>query len=158
LVAQRRQVARVPGPPSAAQAVDDWASMLRDGAFLESIFAEVAPGAFSAEELARAVAANRDQHERISAWIEGDHRAQPELDAEDDALLLRAWQLRVGPLPGRGSAPLVYRHVAIDEVQDFSPVEVQVLLDCLDKSRSITLAGDTQQHVLTDAGFTSWSA
>ena len=158
LVAQRRQVARVAGPPNAAQAVDDWASMLRDGPFLESVFAEVAPGAFSSEELARAVAANRDQHERVSAWIEGDHRAQPELDAEDDALLLRAWQLRVGPLPGRGGAALVYRHVAIDEVQDFSPVEVQVLLDCLDKSRSITLAGDTQQHVLTDAGFTSWSA
>ena len=35
----------------------------------------------------------------------------------------------------------------IDEVQDFSPLEVRVLLDCLDERRSITLAGDTQQHV-----------
>jgi len=61
---------------------------------------------------------------------------------------LRAWQLRIGPLPGRDSAPLRYRHVAIDEVQDFSPVEVQVLLDCLDDRRSITLAGDTQQHLM----------
>jgi DNA helicase-2/ATP-dependent DNA helicase PcrA len=47
--------------------------------------------------------------------------------------------------------------VAIDEVQDFSPLEVRVLLGCLDEHRSITLAGDTQQHVMKDAGFTSWS-
>jgi DNA helicase-2/ATP-dependent DNA helicase PcrA len=52
---------------------------------------------------------------------------------------------------------LLYRHIAIDEVQDFSPVEVQVLLGCLDRHQSITLAGDTQQHVMKDAGFTSWA-
>ena len=69
-----------------------------------------------------------------------------ELDPEDDALLLRAWQLRVGPLPGAEGGPLRYRHVAIDEVQDFAAVEVRVLLDCLDDRRSLTLAGDTQQQ------------
>ncbi len=83
--------------------------------------------------------------------------ADAELDPEDDALLLRAWQLRVGPLPGAEGAPLRYRHVAIDEVQDFSPLEVRVLLGCLDERQSITLAGDTQQHSLEDAGFTSWA-
>jgi len=31
-----------------------------------------------------------------------------------------------------------------------------VLIDCLDARRSLTLAGDTQQHVLQAAGFTSW--
>ena len=61
------------------------------------------------------------------------------------------------PLPDASGEPLRYRHVAIDEVQDFSPLEVQVLLGCLDERRSITLAGDTQQHVLEDAGFTSWA-
>ena len=157
LVALRRQVERVPGSSAALQAIDDWASVLRDVAVLESVFAEVAPGAFTREELERAAAACRDQHERILAWIEGDHHAQPELDAEDDALLLRAWQLRVGPIPARGGGALRYRHVAMDEVQDFSAIEVQVLLGCLDAHQSITLAGDTQQHVLPDAGFTSWS-
>jgi len=157
LVALRRQVERVPGSSAALQAIDDWASVLRDVAVLESVFAEVAPGAFTREELERAAAACRDQHERILAWIEGDHHAQPELDAEDDALLLRAWQLRVGPIPARGGGALRYRHVAMDEVQDFSAIEVQVLLGCLDARQSITLAGDTQQHVLPDAGFTSWS-
>jgi DNA helicase-2/ATP-dependent DNA helicase PcrA len=42
-------------------------------------------------------------------------------------------------------------------VQDFAPVEVRVLLDCLDERRSLTLAGDTQQHVMEHSGFTSWS-
>ncbi len=76
---------------------------------------------------------------------------QAELDDEDPALLLYAWQLRVGALPVR------YRHVAIDEVQEFAPVEVRVLLGCLDERRSITLAGDTQQHLGEHGGFASWA-
>jgi DNA helicase-2/ATP-dependent DNA helicase PcrA len=30
-------------------------------------------------------------------------------------------------------------------------------VDCLDEHRSITLAGDTQQHIMQDAGFASWA-
>jgi DNA helicase-2/ATP-dependent DNA helicase PcrA len=59
---------------------------------------------------------------------------------------------------GPAGRPIRYRHLAIDEVQDFSPLEVRVLLDCTDDHRSVTLAGDTQQHVMQDAGFTSWDA
>ena len=72
-------------------------------------------------------------------------------------MLFRSWQLRIGPLPGAGGRPLRYRHIAVDEVQDFAPLEVQVLLDCLDERRSITLAGDTQQHIVEEGGFTSWT-
>jgi len=43
-------------------------------------------------------------------------------------------------------------------VQDFAAVEVHVLLDCLDRNQSITLAGDTQQHVIETSGFRSWGA
>ena len=157
LIALERQVARVPGAATAAQAIDDWASVLTDAPFLAQVIDEVAAGAFGAEELRRVSDWSRREHEKVVAWMEGDHDAQAELDAEDHALLLRAWQLRVGPIPGRGSEPLRYRHVAIDEVQDFSPIEVRVLLDCLDKRRSITLAGDTQQHITKDGGFTSWA-
>ena len=95
--------------------------------------------------------------EEINAWVEGDKEERAELDPEDDALLLRAWQLRMGSLPDRSGRPLRYRHVAVDAVQDFSPLEVQVLMDCLDEHRSLTLAGDTQQHVMQEAGFTSWT-
>jgi len=63
----------------------------------------------------------------------------------------------VGPLRASGGRPIRYRHIAIDEVQDFSPLEVRVLLDCADERQSVTLAGDTQQHVMKDAGFTSWT-
>ena len=88
--------------------------------------------------------------------MDGDRTIEAEIGPENDALLLRCWQLRSGDLPGP-NGPLRYRHIAVDEVQDFSPLEVRVLLDCLDERRCMTLAGDTQQHVLEDAGFTSWS-
>ncbi len=156
LVALERHVARVAGAPTVTQAIDDWASVLGDAPFLEGVLDEVAAGAFSRKEIRRITDWSRREYEKVVAALEGDHDAQAEVDAEDHALLLRAWQLRVGPIPGRGSEALRYRHVAIDEVQDFSPVEVRVLLDCLDKRRSITLAGDTQQHITKDAGFTSW--
>ncbi len=151
------QVQRVPGAASAEQALDDWASMLTQKGLLEEICARDDAPAFSASEIERVVDWNRRQNEDLFQWIEGDSEIQAALDPEDDALLLRAWQLRVGPLRAGGRKPLRYRHVAIDEVQDFSPVEVQVLLDCLDRERSITLAGDTQQHVMEQSGFTSWS-
>jgi DNA helicase-2/ATP-dependent DNA helicase PcrA len=100
---------------------------------------------------------NRARIEELCSALAGDPEATGELDPEDDALLLRAWQLRVGPLLGPGGRPLRYRHAVLDEVQDFSPLEVQVLLDCLDRESSITLAGDTQQHVMQTSGFSSWS-
>jgi len=156
LFALEEQVRRNPGPRTPAQAFDDWSSVLCQASILEEAVARVSPGAFSAEEVRRAADWSRARQEELAAWLEGDAEVPAELDPEDDALLLRAWQLRVGPLLGRGSSPLRYRHVAIDEVQDFSPVEVRVLIDCLDERRSLTLAGDTQQHVVEAAGFTSW--
>ncbi|MFN8625525.1 MAG: AAA family ATPase [Candidatus Binatia bacterium] len=156
LVAMDTQVRRVGGAPRPEQVVDDWASVLSRPALLEEVFAAVAPQAFTADELARATTWNRARYDELAAWMEGDPQARAQLDPEDDALLLRAWQLRIGTLP-RGNKPLRYRHIAIDEVQDFSPVEVQVLLGCLDEHRSLTLAGDTQQHIMKDAGFTSWA-
>ncbi len=157
LHALETHVKRTPGPKTAAQALDDWASVLCQPDLLAEAVAAVAPGAFTRDDLARAAEHCRARHEELSAFLEGDPDSGAALDPEDDALLLRAWQLRVGPLPARGGGPLRYRHVAIDEVQDFSPVEVRVLIDCLDEHRSVTLAGDTQQHVMQAAGFTSWS-
>jgi len=157
LTALAEQVQRVPGPKTAAQVLDDWASVLCRAEALAPLVARCAPGAFRESELASAAAWSRARHEELTAFLEGDVSVEAALDAEDDALLLRAWQLRVGPLPGRGGQPLRYRHVAIDEVQDLSPVEVRVLIDCLDEHRSLTLAGDTQQHVMKEAGFSSWS-
>jgi DNA helicase-2/ATP-dependent DNA helicase PcrA len=81
------------------------------------------------------------------------------LDREDDSLLLLLHQRLRGPLM-RGSKTreaLVYEHVLVDEAQDYSPVELAVLLGTVSAGRSITLAGDTAQRVLLDNGFTDWN-
>lgn len=151
------QVERVQAPASPEQAIDDWISVLTQPERVQSRLRELHPDAFRDRELERIAEWCRDRYDEILAWQAGERDVPAALDVEDDPLLLRAWQLRVGPLRGPNKQPLRYRHMAIDEVQDFSPLEVQVLLNTLDKSRSITLAGDTQQHVMKDAGFHSWS-
>jgi DNA helicase-2/ATP-dependent DNA helicase PcrA len=156
LVALERQVKEIEGPHNARQVVDDWGSVLSRYDMLREVIDEVAPGAFSDNDLRRAAEWCRERHAEIIARLNGDREVQAELDVEDDTLLLRAWQLRIGPLSRRAGRPLRYRHVAIDEVQDFSPLEVRVLFDCLDDRHSMTLAGDTRQHVMQEAGFTSW--
>lgn len=156
--ALRRQVARVLGPRSVEQAFDDWASVLTQRRLLAEVFAEFAPGQFRDRDLDRFVDWNRRRLEEMNSAIAGDAEADGALDAEDDALLLRAWQLRIGKLVGRSNRPHLYRHVAIDEVQDFAPLEVRVLLDSMQRDASITLAGDTQQHLMEHSGFTSWAS
>ncbi len=155
--ALEQQVARSAGKPTRAQVVDDWLSVLSDAALLCDVFAEHDPSAFSDAQLGEVASWCRARGDEISSWLAGDREVAAALDPEDDAILLRAWQLRVGPLPAADGEPLRYRHVAIDEVQDFSALEVRVLMECLDEQRSLTLAGDTQQHVTQSSGFTSWS-
>jgi DNA helicase-2/ATP-dependent DNA helicase PcrA len=152
-----RHVASTPGPRNREQALDDWLSVMTRLPLLRTCCEELAPGLFPEADLRQFVEWSRRRNEELAAWLAGDGESEASLDPEDDALLLRAWQLRVGPLRYRRKRPLRYRHVAIDEVQDFAPLEVNVLLECLDARRSITLAGDTQQHVMQQSGFTSWS-
>ncbi len=155
LKALEQQVARVQGTGDARQATDDWSSVLTREEQLVEVFEREAPGAFSRDEIGRACAFNRARAEELAQWRANEPGVDAELDEGDLPLLLRAFQLRAGVLPGPGGR-LRYRHVVIDEVQDFSPLEVQVLLGCLGKESSITLAGDTQQHVVQEGGFTSW--
>ena len=156
-VALAEHVRRTPAESRPHQVIDDWGSTLSDAALLEAVAAREAPGVFTPEELRRAAGWSRTRHEELVAWMRGEPESEAFLDAEDDALLLRAWQLRMGDLPAQHGGALRYRHVAVDEVQDFSPLEIQVLLGCLDGRRSLTLAGDTQQHVVEHGGFTSWA-
>jgi len=146
-------IGRVNGPKTAAQALDDVMSTTTDIELLSEFLGD----GFTRGELTQATTWLRDRYEELIARAEGDKEVDAALDDEDDALLLYAWQRRVGPLRARGKRNLRYRHVAVDEVQDFSPIDVRVLLGCLDSHKSITLAGDTQQHVMRDAGFTSWT-
>ena len=93
----------------------------------------------------------------LDPYLASDGRSEEEepvlLDREDDALLLRIVQLRRGHLRGRGKDPIRYEHLVIDEAQDFSPVELAVLVDTVSRGQSITMAGDTAQRLVLDSGF-----
>lgn len=83
-----------------------------------------------------------------------DERAT--LDPEDDALLLRAYQLVVGPLRNKKNKALAMEHLFVDEAQDLAPVDFCVLADIVSRQKSITLAGDTAQRLHVDTGFRDW--
>ncbi len=137
--------------------VGEWAALLTDRQALGAGFARHAPGLFTEGQL-----------DTIHRWcVERDrlrtagHQADDEdesyaLDAEDDALLLRMYQLQRGPLGG-ARGPITYEHLMVDEVQDFAPVELAVLLESTTPERSVTLAGDTAQAIASEHGFVSWT-
>jgi DNA helicase-2/ATP-dependent DNA helicase PcrA len=163
-----------------------WAELLSDKAALKRLFDEKAPGTFSPGELERAHAwcaahatsivadlevetkpgglveaasDDEDDDAPMRAGIDGrelDERVR--LDSEDDALLLLLHQRLRGPLTKGGSSrePIVFEHILVDEAQDLSPVELAVVLATASSANSITLAGDVQQRMLLDNGFSDW--
>jgi len=137
--------------------VGEWASLLTDRQALARGFAMHAPGLFSDGQIEsiHRWCVERDRLRTGSANAEDDGERYA-LDAEDEALLLRIHQLQRGRLQG-AKGPLDYHHLMIDEVQDFAPVELAVLLDCTTPRRSITLAGDTNQGIAPEHGFVSWT-
>jgi DNA helicase-2/ATP-dependent DNA helicase PcrA len=82
------------------------------------------------------------------------------LDLEDDTLLLRLSQKLRGPLTRGVSSrePVLYEHILIDEAQDLSPVELAVVLGTVSQAESVTLAGDVQQRLLMDNGFSDFES
>jgi len=83
-------------------------------------------------------------------------------DNEDDPILLRLVQLKRGTLMPSGGEPIIYEHVAVDEAQDRSALEIKVLVEAVaapdddPTKRSITIAGDTAQRLVFDNNFTTW--
>ncbi|HUT78136.1 MAG TPA: 3'-5' exonuclease, partial [Polyangia bacterium] len=51
---------------------------------------------------------------------------------------------------------LEYEHLMIDEAQDWSALEMAVLLDTIPSGRPVTLAGDTAQRINLESGFDDW--
>jgi DNA helicase-2/ATP-dependent DNA helicase PcrA len=144
----------------------EWAGLLTDRAALAEGFARHAPGVFSPGQL-------EDVHrwcverERLRgagkgpAAADGGEDERHALDAEDEALLLRIYQRQRGRLPAwdkrDAKGTLAYEHLMVDEVQDFSPLELSVLLDATSAQRSVTLAGDTAQAIAPEHGFSNWA-
>ena len=92
----------------------------------------------------------------MHAWWEGDR----EVDAGSTrgrCAPSPSWRLRVGPLRSKRKQSANYAHMVLDEVEDFSPIQVSVLLETASKNKCVTLAGDTRQHITQHAGFSSWA-
>ena len=143
-------------PPTPESVIDDWASVTTDANAIITAIEETDPGAFTDDEVITMTTWCRHLTDELDEYLDGNKKNKCTLSPEDDALLLRAWQGRIGALKTRRGRPLRYKHIALDEVQDFTPLEVQLLVDCLDQNNCITLAGDTAQSIANHGGTTSW--
>ncbi len=77
-------------------------------------------------------------------------------DPADDALLLRLIELKTGSLTLRGGTAGHYGHVVVDEVQDFSPVELAAVIGAVAELRNLTIVGDTSQKLDDSHVFPGW--
>jgi DNA helicase-2/ATP-dependent DNA helicase PcrA len=114
-----------------------------------------APGAFTDSEIEEIHRwCTRQQFQRFDGSVPDDDD-QPCFDEEDGMILLRLHQLLRGRLMYAKKRKLSYDHLMVDEAQDFSPLELLVLLQVV-PGGSVTLAGDATQKI-TDNDFSSWS-
>lgn len=132
--------------------VSDWADLFTDREALERAFELHAPQEFTSAQL-----------DEVHEWCvdicggleDGDKDSFPVIDREDEAILLRLHQLKRGWLRGQGGR-LLYDHLMVDEAQDFSPVELAVLMQTVRYKHPVTFAGDTAQKIVRDSGFNTW--
>jgi DNA helicase-2/ATP-dependent DNA helicase PcrA len=137
--------------------IGEWAALLTDREALGRGFGTYAPGLFSQSQIdsIHRWCVDRERLRTGAASEEAEDEPYA-LDVEDEALLLRIYQLQRGQLQSP-KGPLTIHHLMIDEVQDFAPIELAVLLDSTTQRRSITLAGDTNQGIAPEHGFVSWT-
>jgi len=154
----------------------DWAELLTDPVALTEGFAGTDVTAKDIErlvawlrrQLAKPQAAPVDEEGNAILDSEGqplgidDDDPAGRFDDEDDPILLRLVQLKRGGLIPPGGDEIIYEHIAIDEAQDRSVLEVKVLVEAVHApdndptKRSITIAGDTAQRLVFDNNFQGW--
>jgi DNA helicase-2/ATP-dependent DNA helicase PcrA len=155
----------------------DWAELLTDRVILAEAFAGTEITARDLDQLvswvkrqiAQPVTQPVDEDGNLieasdGAPVEDDHDDPAgRMDDEDDPLLLRLLQIKRGGLIDARGDEITYAHVAIDEAQDRSALEVKVLIeaaklpDADPTHRSVTIAGDTAQRLVFDNNFTGWA-
>jgi DNA helicase IV len=77
-------------------------------------------------------------------------------DWADDALLLRACQLRAGGVINEKNEFGSYGHIIVDEVQDLSPIELSTIIGSVRNHKDLTLVGDTSQNIDEHGSFPGW--
>lgn len=159
--------------------VTDWSELLTDADLLKRGFAAVGADDIRQSDIAQTVrwavkqtsGAGEDPPTDLDGnaintadgrSLAGDDDLGKFFDHEDDPILLRLIQLKRGRLMGPDGREVSYEHVAIDEAQDRSAIEVKVLLEATRSQsdnpadRSITIAGDTAQRLIFDNSFSGW--
>lgn len=114
-----------------------------------------APGSFSDSEIETIHRWCVDELFYREDYTPESNADPPCYDEEDHMILLRLYQLLEGPLRWSAGRNLSYHHLVIDEVQDFGPLELLVLLQTV-RDNSVTLSGDPAQKI-TDNDFSDWS-
>ncbi|MFH1809870.1 MAG: ATP-binding domain-containing protein [Pseudomonadota bacterium] len=148
----------------------DWADICSDPVRLREGLAATAspPDPRSIDATVRATLAQLERPEEVLDAVDEERRIGVDgrsedpglagrLDPCDEALLLRLWQVKHGDLTTDAGKPIRYDHVTVDEAQDFSPLEIQVLL-AQSREQTMTLAGDMAQKIVFDTGVDSWEA
>jgi DNA helicase-2/ATP-dependent DNA helicase PcrA len=152
--------------PRARDMLTDWAEVLTDRPRLQRLVDEGGARAGEVDAMVRWTTRQQDVSDDDGGIATIDGRPMDEddpggrFDIEDDPILLRLAQLKCGGLMARDST-ISYSHVAIDEAQDRSAIEVKVLLDSVntisdDAEPSVTIAGDTAQRLVFDNNFSGW--
>lgn len=80
----------------------------------------------------------------------------PQMDREDDTLMLLLYVMTVGALRSKKKRPLKVAHLMVDEAQDLGPLDLRVLIGLTTDQHSVTLAGDTDQRMILNNSFTKW--
>ena len=74
------------------------------------------------------------------------------LDYFDDSIMLRLSQL-INP-----TANNYYQHIIVDEVQDYSALNLAIIISSVKNTSDLTLVGDIQQQSRTEDSFPGWDS
>ena len=77
-------------------------------------------------------------------------------DAAEDAVLLRLYQLKNSGVVLSDGQRGLYKHIVVDEVQDFSPVELATVIGAVKELSQLTVVGDSAQELHSESTFPGW--
>lgn len=89
-----------------------------------------------------------------SAKIARTNFEQNLVDPSDDALLLYLFILKNGGISPQGNSISRFRHIVLDEVQDFSPTALACVVGSVENRSQLTLVGDSAQEF--SGSFPGW--
>jgi len=143
------------GRAACTQPADLFDELFTDRGWISRGIAKYARGAFTKSEIEEIHRWCTNQQFRRFDGGRADDDEQPCYDDEDRMILLRLYQLLHGRLRFTKRRALSYSHLMVDESQDFSPLELLVLMQTV-RNNSITLAGDPAQKISAN-DFSNWS-